>query len=57
MNVLVEQLIEDGYTRVEALSELKSIREEVKESMVPEEVLMQHGFVPTEELIYALREI
>lgn len=57
MNRIVEQLMLEGFTRTEAIEELHILRDMNERcEMPPEEILMDHGIVPTDEMLFALRE-
>lgn len=57
MNQLVEVLIKEGFTRQEAKAELEILRGIYRRgNWSPEELLLDHGIIPTDELVWALRE-
>ncbi len=57
MNRIVEQLMAEGFTRTEAIEELAILRDMNQRcEMPPEEILMDHGIVPTQEMLFALKE-
>jgi hypothetical protein len=57
MNMIVEELIRMGFSRNEALTELHILRDMNQRcEMPPEEILMDHGIVPTQEMLFALKE-
>lgn len=57
MNAIVEMLVKEGFTRTEAIEELHIIRDmHRKLDGLPEEILMQRGIPPTDEMLIALRE-
>jgi hypothetical protein len=57
MNLLVEHLIREGFTRQEAKAELEILRDMNRRcEFPPEEILLDHGIIPTMDLLYALKE-
>ena len=57
MNLIVERLIEDfDFDRGEAIEELRTLRFIAAETMDPEGTLLDAGIVPTEDLLFALKE-
>jgi hypothetical protein len=57
MNLLVEKLIEDfDFDRGEAIDELRTLRFVAAETMDPEGTLLDAGIIPTDDLLYALKE-
>ena len=57
MNQLVEVLIKEGFTRQEAKAELEILRDIYRRgNWAPEELLLDHGIIPTDDLVWALRE-
>ncbi len=57
MNRIVEQLMAEGFTRTEAIEELHILRDMNRQmAMPPEELLLDRGIVPTDEMLIALRE-
>jgi hypothetical protein len=57
MNRIVEQLMAEGFSRTEAIEELHNLRDLAKQGhFPPEEILLDHGIVPTDEIMWALKE-
>ncbi len=57
MNRIVEQLMAEGFSRTEAIEELHILRDMNRRCEgPPEEILLDHGIIPTDEMLIALKE-
>jgi hypothetical protein len=55
MNTVVQELMDEGFSRTEAIEELRLLRQIAAETMDPEATLLEAGIIPTEENLIALK--